>query len=49
MWMLLRLSKEAIRYKALYIIAILSTLALAGVNLVEPKVLSRMAGIQSES
>ncbi len=46
--MLLRLSKEAIRYKALYIIAILSTLALTGVNLVAPKVLSRMTGIVSE-
>ena len=48
MRMLLRLSKEAIRYKALYIIAILSTLALTGVNLVAPKVLSRMTGIVSE-
>lgn len=48
MGMLLRLSKEAIRYKALYIIAILSTLALTGVNLVAPKVLSRMTGIVSE-
>ncbi len=33
MKMLLRLSREAIRYKALYVIAILSTFALTAVNL----------------
>ena len=48
MKMLLRLSREAIRYKSLYIIAILSTLALTGVNLAAPKVLSRMSGIVSD-
>ena len=31
--MLLKLSKEAIRYKGLYILAILATLCLTGVNL----------------
>ena len=40
-----RLSREAIRYKTLYVIAILSTLALTGVNLAAPKVLSAMTGI----
>ena len=45
MKMLWRLSREAIRYKTLYVIAILSTLALTGVNLAAPKVLSAMTGI----
>ena len=40
-----RLSREAIRYRVLYVIAILSTLALTGVNLAAPKVLSDMTGI----
>ncbi len=40
-----RLSREAIRYRKLYTIAILSTLALTGVNLAAPKVLSAMTGI----
>ena len=40
-----RLSREAIRYRNLYIIAILSTLGLTGVNLAAPKVLSSMTGI----
>ena len=40
-----RLSQEAIRYRTLYTIAILSTLALTGVNLAAPKVLSAMTGI----
>ena len=44
MKMLWRLSREAIRYKALYIIAILSTLGLTGVNLAAPKALSAMTG-----
>ncbi len=43
--LLLRLSKEAVRYKKLYVIAILSTLCLTGVNLAAPKVLSSMTGI----
>ena len=40
-----RLSREAIRYRKLYTIAILSTLALTVVNLAAPKVLSAMTGI----
>ncbi len=47
MKLLLRLSKEAIRYKNLYIVAILSTLCLTVVNLAAPRVLSRMTGIVS--
>ncbi len=46
--MLWRLSREAIRYRTLYIIAILSTLSLTAVNLAAPKVLSRMTGIVSD-
>ncbi|MCR5343313.1 MAG: ABC transporter ATP-binding protein/permease [Butyrivibrio sp.] len=45
MKMLWRLSREAIRYRALYAIAILSTLMLTAVNLVAPKLLSSMTGI----
>ena len=45
MKMLLRLSREAIRYKALYVIAIISTFALTAVNLAAPKVLSSMTGV----
>ena len=40
-----RLSREAIRYRTLYTIAILSTLALTAVNLTAPKILSAMTGI----
>ena len=47
MKMLLRLSREAVRYKALYVIAILSTLMLTAINLAAPKVLSAMTGIVS--
>lgn len=47
MKLLLRLSKKAIKYKNLYIIAILSTLSLTIVNLITPRVLSRMTGIVS--
>ena len=47
MKMLWRLSKEAIRYRSLYVIAILSTFSLTAVNLTAPKVLSRMTGIVS--
>ena len=43
--MLWRLSREAIRYRTLYIIAILSTLSLTAVNLAAPKALSAMTGI----
>ena len=45
MKMLWRLSREAIRYKTLYIVAILSTLCLTAVNLAAPKALSAMTGI----
>ena len=45
MKMLWKLTKEATRYKGLYIIAILSTLLLTGVNLTAPKLLSTMTGI----
>ena len=45
MKMLWRLSREAIRYKSLYIIAILATLGLTAVNLAAPKALSAMTGI----
>ena len=40
-----RLSREAIRYRTLYLVAILSTLALTAVNLTAPKLLSSMTGI----
>ncbi|MBQ9768431.1 MAG: ABC transporter ATP-binding protein [Lachnospiraceae bacterium] len=40
-----KLTKEAARYKGLYILAILSTLLLTGVNLAAPKLLSAMTGI----
>ena len=36
---------RGIRYKTLYVIAILSTLALTGVNLAAPKALSAMTGV----
>ena len=45
MKLLWRLSREAIRYRKLYVIAILSTLALTAVNLAAPKALSAMTGI----
>ncbi len=45
MKMLWKLTKEAARHKVLYILAILSTLLLTGVNLTAPKLLSRMTGI----
>ena len=45
MHLLWRLSREAIRYKNLYIIAILSTLGLTCVNLAAPRALSAMTGI----
>ncbi len=43
--LLWRLSREAIRYKTLYVIAILSTLGLTAVNLAAPKALSAMTGV----
>ncbi len=45
MKLLFRLSRQAIRYRTLYIVAILSTLALTLVNLAAPRVLSAMTGI----
>jgi len=45
MKMLWRLSREAIRYRTLYVIAILATLGLTAVNLAAPKALSTMTGI----
>ena len=45
MKILLKLSREALRYKKLYVLAILSTLCLTGVNLISPKVLSGMTGL----
>ena len=45
MKLLWRLSREAVRYKNLYIIAILATLCLTGVNLAAPRALSAMTGI----
>lgn len=45
MKMLWKLTKEAARYKGLYILAILSTLGLTIVNLSAPKVLSSMTGV----
>ena len=45
MKMLWKLTKEATRYKGLYLLAILSTLLLTAVNLAAPKVLSQMTGI----
>ena len=40
-----KLTKEAARYKALYVLAIMSTLGLTVVNLTAPKLLSAMTGI----
>ncbi len=45
MKLLLRLSREAARYKTLYIIAILATLGLTAVNLAAPRALSAATGI----
>ncbi|MCR5297630.1 MAG: ABC transporter ATP-binding protein/permease [Clostridiales bacterium] len=45
MKMLWRLSREAVRYRGLYVIAILATLGLTAVNLAAPKALSAMTGI----
>ena len=45
MCLLWRLSREAVRYRKLYIVAILATLGLTGVNLAAPRALSAMTGI----
>ena len=47
MKLLLKLSKEAVRYRGLYVLAILATLGLTVVNLTAPRVLSSMTGIVS--
>ena len=43
----MKLSKEAVRYRGLYVLAILATLGLTVVNLTAPRVLSSMTGIVS--
>ncbi len=48
MKLLWRLSREAIRYRTLYLIAILATLGLTGVNLTAPRLLSSLTGIVKE-
>ncbi len=45
MKLLWRLSKEAVRYRGLYVVAILATLGLTGINLAAPRALSAMTGI----
>lgn len=45
MKLLWKLSREAVRYKNLYIAAILSTLTLTLINLAAPRVLSSMTGV----
>lgn len=40
-----KLSKEALRYKKLYLLAITATLSLTLLNLAAPRVLSAMTGI----
>jgi len=45
MKLLWRLSREAVRYKSLYVISILATLGLTLVNLAAPRALSAMTGI----
>jgi ATP-binding cassette subfamily B protein len=48
MKLIFRLGKEAIRYKTLYVVAILSTFALTIVNLSAPKILSSMIAIVAQ-
>lgn len=48
MKIILRLSREATKYKGYYLLAILSTLALTGVNLTAPKVLSYATALIGE-
>ncbi len=45
MKIILRLSKEAVKYKGYYVLAILSTLCLTGVNLIAPRVLSNATAL----
>lgn len=46
--MLWRLAKEASKYKVYYVVAIISTLVMAGIGLIAPKILSQMTGIVSD-
>ena len=48
MKMLLKLSREALRYKKLYVLAMLGTLGLTAVNLAAPRALSAMTGIMEQ-
>ena len=48
MKMLWRLSREAVRYRGLYVISILSTLMVTAINLAAPKILSVMTGIAAQ-
>lgn len=48
MKLLWRLAKEALRYKVLYIFAIMATFLLTAVNLIAPKVLSGMTKVVEE-
>jgi len=48
MKLLWRLAKEASKYKVYYIIAIVSTLLMAGIGLVGPKVLSSLTGVVAD-
>lgn len=45
MKLLWKLSKEAVRYRALYVVAILATLSLTLVNLAAPRVLAAITGL----
>ncbi len=45
---ILKLSKEAARYKGYYVGAILATLLLTIVNLIAPRVMSKAVGMISE-
>lgn len=48
MKLLWRLAKEASKYKVYYIVAIVSTLLMAGIGLVGPKVLSSLTGVVAD-
>ncbi|MDD3947417.1 MAG: ABC transporter transmembrane domain-containing protein, partial [Clostridia bacterium] len=48
MKLLWRLAKEASKYKVYYVVAIISTLVMAGIGLIAPKILSQMTGIVSD-
>ena len=45
MKILLRIAREAVKYRTLLIIAMLSTLLVTGLNLIAPRLLSEMAGL----